>query len=54
MSYGKYIVVTDRTSKIVKSCDTYREAKACATLVRQANGGVTIFKALEQKKVKEN
>lgn len=53
MIYGGYIVVTDRTSKIIKSCDTYREAKEFATLIRQASGEVTIFKALEQKKAKQ-
>ena len=41
----EYLVVTDKTSKILKSTLNYNEAKRLANLIRRGGGEVTIFKA---------
>ncbi len=40
----EYILVTDKTSKILQS-GTYNELKKLAGLIRRGGGEVTIFKA---------
>lgn len=41
----EYLVVTDKTSKILKSTTKYNEAVKLANLIRRGGGEVTIFKA---------
>lgn len=50
--HPEYIVVANHTGKVLNGYDTYQEAKNFATLLRQANASVTIFKALEVKRKK--
>ena len=41
----EYIVVADKTSKVLLSTTSWQEAKRCATLIRKGGGEVTIFKS---------
>ena len=41
----EYLVVADKTSKVLKSTEDYNEAKRLASLIRKSGGEVTIFKA---------
>lgn len=43
----EYIVVTDKTSNVVKSTTNYLEALRFASQVRKCDGEVTIFKSLK-------
>ena len=50
---AEYIIVTDKTSIVLKSFSTYSQAKSFASVLRQAGGEVTIFKSLENTKEKK-
>lgn len=41
----EYIVVADRTSKVLLSTLDYQEARKYATIIRRGDGEVTVFKA---------
>ena len=41
----EYILVSDTTSKVLKSSESYQEIRNLATLIRKVGGQVTIFKA---------
>lgn len=43
----EYIVVADRSSKVILSTDDYNHAVRTANLIRSANGEVTIFRSLK-------
>jgi hypothetical protein len=44
-SAKEYILVSDLTSKVLKSSENYQEIKNLATLIRNGGGQVTIFKS---------
>ncbi|MBK7804325.1 MAG: hypothetical protein IPJ55_17020 [Chloracidobacterium sp.] len=44
-SAKEYILVSDLTSKVLKSSENYQEIKNLATLIRKGGGQVTIFKS---------
>jgi hypothetical protein len=48
----EYILVTDKDSKVLKSSESYQEILKLASVIRAANGEVTIFKSLEKRKAK--
>ena len=41
----EYIVVADKTSKVLLSTNNWNEAKRYANLIRRGGGEVTIFKS---------
>ena len=41
----KYLVITDKTSKVLKATAKWNEAVKLANLIRRGGGEVTIFKA---------
>ncbi len=45
MSDTEYIVVADKTSKVLLSTTNYYEAVKYANLIRRGGGEVTIFKS---------
>ena len=43
----EYLVVADKTSKVILSTTDYRETVRLANLIRSAGGEVTVFKSLK-------
>ncbi len=40
----EYILVSDKTSEVLKSSESYQEVKKLAGIIRKGGGEVTIFK----------
>lgn len=43
----EYLLVSDKASKIILSSTDYKEIRRLATLIRSADGEVTVFRSLK-------
>lgn len=49
----EYLLVSDKDSKVLKSSTDYNEILKLANLIRRADGEVTIFRSLQERRTRK-